>query len=125
VWLFGSGKDGEIGEQIVHLSRGSAVDLCGKTDLASAIDLLSLAEAVVSNDSGLMHVAAAVGRPVVALYGSSSPEHTPPLSRAARLVSIGIDCSPCYARECPLGHFKCMNDLLPARVLQEIRLVTS
>jgi heptosyltransferase-2 len=120
VWLFGSGKDGEIGEQIVHLSGGAAVNLCGRTDLASAIDLLSLAEVVVSNDSGLMHVAAAVGRPVVALYGSSSPEHTPPLSRTARLVSIGIDCSPCYARECPLGHFKCMNDLAPARVLREV-----
>ena len=120
VWLLGSGKDGEIGEQIVHLSRGAAVNLCGRTDLASAIDLLSLAEVVVSNDSGLMHVAAAVGRPVIALYGSSSPEHTPPLSKIARVVSIGIDCSPCYARECPLGHFKCMNDLAPARVLEEI-----
>jgi heptosyltransferase II len=120
VWLFGSGKDNEIGEQIVHLSKGAALNLCGKTDLASAIDLLSLAQAVVSNDSGLMHVAAAVGRPVVALYGSSSPEHTPPLSHAARLLSTGIECSPCYARECPLGHFKCMNDLAPARVLEEV-----
>ncbi len=120
VWLFGSGKDSEIGEQIVHLSGGAAVNLCGRTDLASAIDLLSLAEAVVSNDSGLMHVAAAVGRPVIALYGSSSPEHTPPLSKIARVVSIGIDCSPCYARECPLGHFRCMNDLAPARVLEEV-----
>jgi len=79
VWLFGSGKDREIGEEIVRLASGAAINLCGKTDLASAIDLLSLAEVVVSNDSGLMHVAAAVGRPVVALYGSSSPEHTPPL----------------------------------------------
>jgi len=120
VWLFGSGKDSEIGEQIVHLSGGAAVNLCGRTDLASAIDLLSIAEAVVSNDSGLMHVAAAVGRPVVALYGSSSPAHTPPLSKIARVVSIGIDCSPCYASECPLGHFRCMNDLVPARVLEEV-----
>ena len=124
VWLFGSDKDREIGEEIVRLSRGTAVNLCGETDLASAIDLLSLAEVVVSNDSGLMHVAAAVGRPVVALYGSSSPEHTPPLSRTHRIVRTGIDCSPCYARECPLGHFKCMNELTPARVLQEIRPVT-
>jgi len=124
VWLFGSGKDTEIGEEIVRLSMGAVVNLCGRTDLASAIDLLSLAEVVVSNDSGLMHVAAAVGRPVVALYGSSSPDHTPPLSRTHRIVRTGIDCSPCYARECPLGHFKCMNELTPARVLQEIRPVT-
>jgi len=120
VWLFGSGKDAGIGELIVHLSGGAAVSLCGRTDLGSAIDLMSLAEIVVSNDSGLMHVAAALGRPVVALYGSSSPEHTPPLSRRARLVSTGIECSPCYARECPLGHFRCMNELLPERVAREI-----
>ena len=120
IWLFGSGKDGGIGEEIVRLGAGAAVNLCGRTDLASAIDLLSLAEVVVSNDSGLMHVAAAVGRPVVALYGSSSPEHTPPLSSVSRVVRTGIDCSPCYARECPLGHFKCMNELTPERVLREI-----
>ena len=120
IWLFGSGKDEEIGEEIVRLSGGAVVNLCGKTDLASAIDLLSLAEVVVSNDSGLMHVAAAVGRRVVALYGSSSPEHTPPLARTFRIVRTGIDCSPCYARECPLGHFKCMLELTPERVLREI-----
>jgi lipopolysaccharide heptosyltransferase II len=119
VWLFGSDKDRTIAEEIVRLSGGTAASLCGRTDLASAIDLLSLAEFVVSNDSGLMHVAAGVGRPVIALYGSSSPEHTPPLSKIARVVRTGIDCSPCYQRECPLGHFKCMNELTPERVLRE------
>ena len=123
VWLFGSEKDKAVGEEVVRLSAGAAINLCGRTDLAGAIDLLSIAEIVVSNDSGLMHVAAAVGRPLVALYGSSSPEHTPPLSRIARVVRTGIECSPCYARECPLGHFKCMNDLLPERVMQEIDVV--
>ncbi len=123
VWLFGSENDRAIGDEIARLSDGAAINLCGKTDLAGAIDLLSLAEVVVSNDSGLMHVAAGVGRPVVALYGSSSPEHTPPLSARARLVRTGIECSPCYARECPLGHFKCMNELTPERVLQEIAAI--
>jgi heptosyltransferase-2 len=120
VWLFGSAKDAEVGDEIARLAQGAASNLCGRTDLEGAVDLLSLAEIVVSNDSGLMHVAAAVGRPVVALYGSSSPEHTPPLARVFRIVRTGIDCSPCYARECPLGHFKCMNELLPERVLEEI-----
>ena len=123
VWLFGSEKDSDIGEEIVRSSGGAATNLCGRTDLASAIDLLSLAEVVVSNDSGLMHVAAGVGRPVVALYGSSSPEHTPPLSASARVVRTGIECSPCFARECPLGHFKCMNELAPERVMEEIAAV--
>jgi heptosyltransferase II len=123
VWLFGSEKDRAIGEEIVRASDGAAVNLCGRTDLEGAIDLLSLAEVVVSNDSGLMHVAAGIGRPVVALYGSSSPEHTPPLAQGSRVVRTGIECSPCFARECPLGHFKCMNDLAPERVLEEIAAV--
>jgi len=120
VWIFGSPNDRPIGEEIAKLAEGAAVNLCGRTDLAAAIDLLSIAEIVVTNDSGLMHLAAAVGRPIVALYGSSSPEHTPPLTERARLVRTGIDCSPCFARDCPLGHHKCMVDLTPERVLAEI-----
>ncbi|MSQ71821.1 MAG: lipopolysaccharide heptosyltransferase II [Betaproteobacteria bacterium] len=122
VWLIGSAKDRPLGDDIVREAGAGILNLCGRTDLASSIDLLSLARVVVSNDSGLMHVAAALGRPVVALYGSSSPAHTPPLSILARIVKIeGLPCSPCYARECPLGHFKCMNDLTPRRVLDEVR----
>jgi len=123
VWIFGSPNDRPIGEEIAKLAEGAAVNLCGRTDLAAAIDLLSIAEIVVTNDSGLMHLAAAVGRPIVALYGSSSPEHTPPLTERARLVRTGIDCSPCFARDCPLGHHKCMVDLTPERVLAEIEEV--
>jgi heptosyltransferase-2 len=120
VWLIGSRGDRAIGEEIVRGSNGTALNLCGRTDLGAAVDLLSLAEAVVSNDSGLMHVAAALGRPLVALYGSSSPAHTPPLG-PARMVSLGVECSPCFERQCPLGHFKCMNELAPRRVLAELR----
>ncbi|MCX7142945.1 MAG: lipopolysaccharide heptosyltransferase II [Proteobacteria bacterium] len=125
VWLIGSDKDAPTGEEIRAQSGGACENLCGKTDLAAAIDLIACARIVVSNDSGLMHVAAALGRPLVALYGSSSPEHTPPLSLSsqpgsARIARIEIECSPCYARECPLAHFKCMNDLAPEQVLAEI-----
>lgn len=125
VWLVGSAKDAEAGEEIRALSGEVCANLCGKTDLAAAVDLISCAKLVVSNDSGLMHVAAALGKPLVALYGSSSPAHTPPLTLSsqpglARIARIDIECSPCFARACPLGHFKCMNDLLPEQVLAEI-----
>jgi heptosyltransferase-2 len=117
VWIVGSAKDAPIGTEIEQLSGGAARNLCGRTDLAQAIDLLSCARLVVSNDSGLMHVAAALQRPLVALYGSSSPTYTPPLSQQARILSLGLECSPCFKRECPLGHFKCLNDLSPRMVL--------
>jgi heptosyltransferase-2 len=120
VWLIGAPADRALGDEIAGLAAGEPVNLCGRTDLAAAIDLLSVAEAVVTNDSGLMHVAAALGRPLVALYGSSSPTHTPPLAPRARIVKLEMECSPCFARECPLGHFRCMNELSPERVLSEI-----
>lgn len=115
VWLFGSGKDGEIAGEIAQLAPG-CINLCGKTSLAEAIDLLSAASAVVCNDSGLMHMAAALQRPIAAVYGSSSPEFTPPLSDTAKIITLDLECSPCFERTCPLGHMKCLNDLEPARV---------
>jgi heptosyltransferase-2 len=112
VWLLGSQNDQPAAAPIASAIPGVR-DLTGRTDLGTAIDLLSLATVVVSNDSGLMHAAAAVSRPLVALFGSSSPIHTPPLSPVAHVEKIDIVCSPCFKRECPLGHFKCMRELSP------------
>lgn len=120
VWLFGSQKDFDIAEEINTLSDGLCVNLCGKTSLSEAIDLLGCAGAVVCNDSGLMHLAAALGRKLVAVYGSSSADHTPPLSDTAAIVSLNLDCSPCFKRECPLGHTDCLNKLTPDYVQQAL-----
>lgn len=119
VWLIGSTKDHAIGEDIVRASDGHCVNLCGKTTLEDAVDVIAQAAVVVTNDSGLMHVAAALQRPMLALYGSSSPDFTPPLSDRARIVKIDIECSPCFKRECPLRHFHCMRQLTPAQVWQQ------
>jgi heptosyltransferase-2 len=119
VWLVGSPNDKLAVESVLQAAGETGRhlrDLTGHTDLGTAIDLLSLASIVVSNDSGLMHAAAAVGVPMIALFGSSSPVYTPPLSTVAQVARIDIACSPCFKRECPLGHFKCMRDLAPRAV---------
>ena len=116
VWILGSPNDAPVAAALIEAlgPRASiATDLTGRTDLGTAIDLMSVASLVVSNDSGLMHAAAAVRAPLVALFGSSSPLYTPPLSSTARIARIEIACSPCFERECPLGHFRCMRDLTP------------
>jgi heptosyltransferase-2 len=115
VVLIGSASDRKEAEQV----RGT--NLVGQTTLDEAIDLIAGAALVVSNDSGLMHVAAATATPQVALFGSSSPEHTPPQSAAARVVWLKVECSPCFERVCPLGHFKCMAGISVDRVLDEIK----
>lgn len=117
VWLLGSARDRPVTEAIAAAAPGT-VDLAGRTTLAQAVDLLSRARAVISNDSGLMHAAAAVDVPVIALYGSSDPEYTPPLSPKARILSLGLECSPCFQRECPLGHLNCLRQLPPERVTE-------
>jgi len=119
VWIVGSPNDKIASEAVLMMMGESAIkvrDLTGRTDLGTTIDILSSASLVVSNDSGLMHAAAAVGVPLVALFGSSSPVYTPPLSPVARIAKIDIECSPCFKRECPLGHFKCMRELKPEMV---------
>ena len=124
VWLIGSAKDSPIAETIVALGNEPCRNLCGVTDLVEAIALLSCADLVVSNDSGLMHIAAALNRDLLAIFGSSSPQFTPPLSDKAQVLSLGLSCSPCFKRVCPLGHFNCMLKLPPKEVVRHISIHT-
>lgn len=121
VWLMGSPKDQAVCTKIFELSNGNIKNLCGQTDLGDALALLALANVVVSNDSGLMHLAAALNKPLIALFGSSSPQFTPPLSPNAQVLKVDLPCSPCFKRVCPLGHFDCMIQLTPEHVLEHIK----
>lgn len=116
VWLFGSDKDLPVCDEIAANAGEACHNLAGRTSLAQATDLLSLADLVVSNDSGLMHVAAALDRPLVAIYGSSDPGFTPPLNEQHRILDLGLDCSPCFKRECPLGHLNCLRNITVEQV---------
>lgn len=120
VALFGSANDAEVCAAI-NASAGSAcLDLTGRTSLADAVDTLSLAAAVVANDSGLMHIAAALSIPTLVIYGATSPDFTPPLSSRADYIRSEIDCSPCFARECPLGHHRCMREISAGEVTAQL-----
>ena len=132
VLLLGSGKEAELCGDIAKTAK-NCINLAGKTTLAQAICALAASKLIVSNDSGLMHVAAALGVPQVAIFGSSSPLHTPPLSSKAAVLWLKtdatyqppLDCAPCFERVCPLpldaGHMRCLNDIHPERVLAASR----
>jgi heptosyltransferase-2 len=120
IWLFGSNQDRAACAEVNTATGNLCVDLSGRTSLDQAVDLLSLANAVVSNDSGLMHVAAALGVPIVGIFGSSDPTYTPPLSNKRKILSLGLDCSPCFKRECPLKHLNCLRQLTVEQVLDAL-----
>ena len=124
VRVLGGAKDMAAGEAIAA-GLEQVHNLCGQTRLADAVDLLADCRQVVTNDSGLMHVAAAVGTRVHALYGSSSPAYTPPLTSHAKIHYLALECSPCFERDCPLGHTNCLVQLSPQRVLAAVLNVRS
>lgn len=127
VWLFGSDKDLPVTQAINQLTKDRCLDLGGKTKLGDAIDLMSLCDTVISNDSGLMHVAAALDKKVVAIYGSSDPHHTPPMHPDAVVAYLGLSCSPCFKRVCPLtepdAHLACLKKLTPQSIIHDIKFL--
>jgi heptosyltransferase-2 len=125
VWLMGSREDAQITAEIYGAGPPNLYDLAGRTPLEDVVDLLSVASCVISNDSGLMHVAAAVDTPVIALYGSTSPKVNPPLSSRATILWRELACSPCHQRSCPLGHTNCLHELPVDRVLEALTQATA
>jgi len=120
VVLLGSAKEKALAQEIAALAPGACRVLAGATSLDQAIALIAGARGAVSNDSGLMHVAAAFGVPQVAVFGSTSPEHTPPLNRRAKVLwlkdELKLDCMPCFERTCRYGHYRCLAEVSPERV---------
>ena len=119
VWVFGSGKE-QISGKLISDNNDQVTNLCGQTELVDVIDLIALTDTVVSNDSGLMHVACATGRKVIGIYGSSSPDYTPPLANDAAIFYKKLDCSPCFERVCRFGHYNCLKNITVNEVLSLI-----
>ncbi|MBX9676834.1 MAG: lipopolysaccharide heptosyltransferase II [Methylotenera sp.] len=126
VWLFGSDKDISVTSQINQITQNRCNDFGGKTKLGEAIDLMSFCDTVISNDSGLMHIAAALmkenkkNKKLIAIFGSSDPYHTPPMSVDAKIEYLGLECSPCFRRECPLQHLNCLKKIQPIQIINSI-----
>lgn len=133
--VLGSAKEFELCQALAASANaavpGCCLNLAGRTTLAQALSLIAGAKMMVSNDSGLMHVGAAFGIQQVALFGSSSPQHTPPLNSRASVLWLAndpdyqpaLDCSPCFERICPLGHTRCLTDISVASVLAQLGAV--
>ncbi|MCK5608816.1 lipopolysaccharide heptosyltransferase II, partial [Candidatus Pacearchaeota archaeon] len=122
-WVIGSAKEKELGQAIVEGLGQHAINLSGRTELVDAVDLLSCAEQVVTNDSGLMHIAAAVGTKLNVIYGSSTPDYTPPLTNKenVEIHYLALECSPCFERVCPLRHTNCLREIKPANIYRAIK----
>jgi heptosyltransferase-2 len=120
IWLVGSNKESENAKKIIQLSNQQCQDLTGRFSLLEMIDLFSLVSGVITNDTGLMHIAAALNKPLLALYGSSSPNFTPPLCENAIILKLNMQCQPCFKRTCSFNHYDCMKNLKPEIVLAEI-----
>ena len=120
VCMLGSAKDLPQSETIQKLCKGSVINLCGKTTLPDVVDLLAACRVAVTNDSGLMHIAAAVDVPVIAIYGATTPAYTPPLHERAKVFYLNLDCSPCWQRTCQYNHYRCLRDILPSDVFAAV-----
>ena len=109
--VFGGPQDRRLGKDISRIMQHRPVDLAGKTSLGEAMALIEKCALFITNDSGLMHVAAALNVPLIAIFGSTNSTTTGPLSSNSRIVQVPMDCNPCLKPECPKGHLKCMEQI--------------
>lgn len=125
VWIFGSNDDKPIADKIASFLVGKYINFSGKIVLEETIDLFSVCDAFITNDSGLMHIAASLNKPLVAIYGSTSPTFTPPLSKNAKMLQTNLSCHPCFKRKCSYKHYHCLNNIKPDLVLRELNNLLS
>ena len=120
VVLLGSANDHGLGRSLDSLTKNKVINLIGKTKLEEVIDVISICNSFLSNDSGLMHVASSLGIKQVAIFGSSDPNKTPPLNHHAEIMYLGLSCSPCFERSCPLQHTNCLKNIKPEEVIRKV-----
>lgn len=120
ICVMGGRPEQPLAAELAPLDPGRITDLCGRTSVGEAADVMAGADIAVCNDSGLLHVAAAVGTPVLGIYGPTSPEKYPPLSGHSMVIWAHTPCSPCYQPRCPYGNHACMNAVSPEQVMDEI-----
>ncbi len=119
--IFGGPDDIKLGKKISQTMRYQPIDLSGKTRLGEAMALIEKCDLFITNDSGLMHVAAALNVPLVAVFGSTNSITTGPLSQNSRIVQAPLQCSPCLRPECPEGHLNCMDQISVEMVLKVVK----
>lgn len=119
VVLLGTQADFAEGESI-RRERNQIQNWCGKTNLCQLVAVLSQAQMLVSNDSGAMHIMAALQRPQIAIFGSTSPIWTAPLNELAQWLQFPMDCAPCFQKTCQYGHYHCLKKVTPEQVLEKL-----
>jgi heptosyltransferase-2 len=121
VIIFGGPNDKDLGEKISQKMHHCPIDLSGKTSLGEAMALIEKCDLFITNDSGLMHVAAALDVSLVAVFGSTNSATTGPLSQNSRIVQVPLECSPCLRPECPKGHLNCMDQISVEMVFNVVK----
>ncbi len=123
IWLFGSQNDQAFINSIVQNITTKVINFAGQLALPDTIDLLSSVDAIIANDSGLMHMGSSLNIPLIAIYGSTPAVKAPPISKNCIMLEQPQPCKPCYKRVCPLQHFKCMRDIIPTMVQEKLKQI--